>query len=73
MRTINVGNDYAFREQLKAEAAKVEKEVKQNDNNPIAGTETTGEAEQESQANTQEAAQEEGQSNKKVKGKKSQK
>jgi hypothetical protein len=73
MRTINVGNDYAFREQLKAEAAKVEKEVKQNDNNPIAGTEATGEAEQESQANTQEAAQGEGQSNKKDKGKKSQK
>lgn len=72
MRTINVGNDYAFREQLKAEAAKVEKEVKQNDNNPIAGTEATGAAEQESQADTQEAAQE-AQQTKKEKGKKSQK
>ncbi len=70
MKKINVGNDYAFREQLKAEALK---EKEQHDNDSTAGTETTGKAEQESQANTQEAAQEEGQSNKKVKGKKSQK
>ena len=73
MRKINVGNDYAFREQLEAETKKAkEQEVKQNDNNPTAGTEVTGAAEQESQADTQEAAQE-AQQTKKEKGKKSQK
>ena len=73
MKIINLASDYAFRAQLEAEAKKAkEQEVKQHDNNPTAGTETAGEAEQESQADTQEAAQE-AQQTKKEKGKKSQK
>ena len=71
MRTINVGNDYAFRKQLEAKAKKAkEQEVKQNDNNPTAGTEAIGATEQEPQADTQEPAKEEAQKEKKGKGKK---
>lgn len=71
MRTINVGNDYAFRAQLEAEAKKAEEQnKKQHDNNPTAGTEATGEAEQAPQADTQEANQGEAPAQKKGKGKK---
>ena len=67
MRKINVGNDYAFREQLKAEALK---EKEQHDNDSTAGTEATGGTEEIEQADTQEPAQEEEQEKKKGKGKK---
>lgn len=71
MRTINVGNDYAFRKQLEAKAKKAkEQEVKQYDNNPTAGTQEPESIEQEQQADTQEPAKEEAQKEKKGKGKK---
>lgn len=73
MRKINVGKDYAFREQLKADAKKAkEQNEKKNDNNPTAGAETAEPTEGEPQANTQEV-QREAEEKKKGKGKREKK
>ena len=68
MRKINVGNDYAFRDKLKAQQNK-----KKNDNNPTAGTEAAGPTEKVEQTDTQETAKEETEEKKKGRGKKEKK
>lgn len=67
MRTIKVGNDYAFRKQLEAVSQK--EEVKY-DNNPTAGTEGAEPADEGEQADTQESSQGEAEEKKKKKAKK---
>ena len=67
MRTIKVGNDYAFRYQLKVESSKVKEKY---DNDPATGTEGTEPADALAQADTQGAAQGEGEEKKKKKAKK---
>lgn len=73
MKIIKLANDHALQKQLKAELEKKEeKEVKQYDNHPAAGTKEPEPVEQEQQADTQEPAKEEAPKEKKVRGKKSQ-
>ena len=70
MRKINVGNDYAFREQLRAGTLKVEKQnEKQYDNNSTARTEAAGPIEQPEQTDTQEVSKEKAEEKKKGKAK----